>query len=75
MTLNQLKSGAGGKIIFVGGQGALRRRLMDMGLTIGAQITVVRTAPLGDPIEYSLRGYDLSLRKLEADLIEVDVEG
>jgi ferrous iron transport protein A len=75
MKLSEMKPVQQGTIRKISATGPLRRRLMDMGLTVGAQITVVRTAPLGDPIEYSLRGYDLSLRKLEADLIEVDVEG
>ncbi|HML40540.1 MAG TPA: ferrous iron transport protein A [Bellilinea sp.] len=75
MKLSEMKPVQQGAIRKISATGPLRRRLMDMGLTIGAQITVVRTAPLGDPVEYSVRGYDLSLRKLEADLIEVDVEG
>lgn len=75
MTLNQLKSGAGGKIIFVGGQGALRRRLMDMGLTPGTKFFIRKVAPLGDPIELHIRGYELTLRKEDAQNIEVELSG
>ena len=71
MTLNQLKSGTAGKIVFVGGQGALRRRLMDMGLTPGTKVTLRKVAPLGDPLELHLRGYELTLRKEDAQNIEV----
>jgi Fe2+ transport system protein FeoA len=73
MTLNQLKSGTKGKIVFVGGQGALRRRLMDMGLTPGTGVFVRKVAPLGDPIELHIRGYELTLRKEDAQNIEVKI--
>lgn len=72
--LSQLKPVQKGSIRKISATGPLRRRLMDMGLTIGTSVVVVRTAPLGDPIEVSVRGYDLSLRKVEADLIEVELE-
>jgi len=66
-TLETLKPGESGSILSVGSQkGAVRRRLIDMGLTPGVRVTVIKTAPLGDPIEINLRGYDLSLRKSEA---------
>jgi len=55
----------------VGGEGALKRRIMDMGITKGVQIYVRKVAPLGDPVEVTVRGYELSLRKADADLIEV----
>lgn len=71
MTLNNLKTGASGKILSVGGQGALRRRLLDMGLTPGTHILIRRVAPFGDPIELYLRGYALTLRKEDALNIEV----
>ncbi|MCL5995472.1 MAG: FeoA domain-containing protein [Chloroflexi bacterium] len=58
----------------VQGDGAVRRRMMDMGLTAGAEIIVVRVAPLGDPIEFTVRGYSLSLRKSEAADVEVRTE-
>lgn len=57
------------------GQGALRRRIMDMGVTKGVEIYVQKVAPLGDPIEVTVRGYELSLRKADAALIEVSREG
>lgn len=57
----------------VGGVGELRRRLLDMGLTRGARVTLLRVAPMGDPMEFRVRGYHLSLRKTEAQLIEVEI--
>ncbi len=54
------------------GEGALRRRIMDMGITRGTQISVVKNAPLGDPMELELRGYHLSLRRKDAELVEVE---
>ena len=66
-TLNDLKPGQSGTILSVGNQsGAVKRRLVDMGLTPGTQVTVTKVAPLGDPLEVSLRGYELSLRKADA---------
>ena len=58
-------------VVKVGGEGALKRRIMDMGITKGVQIYVRKVAPLGDPVEVTVRGYELSLRKADADLIEV----
>lgn len=72
MTLDQVKPGIRGKIILVGGTGALRRRLLDLGLTPGTMVMVRKVAPLGDPIELFLRGYELTLRKSEAARIEVE---
>ncbi|MBO4346902.1 MAG: ferrous iron transport protein A [Lachnospiraceae bacterium] len=60
------------KVVRVHGEGAIRRRIMDMGITRGTEIFVRKTAPLGDPIEISLRGYELSLRKADADMIEIE---
>ena len=71
MTLDQLKVSQSGTIKAVGGQGALRRRLLDMGLTPGTRIMVRKVAPLGDPIELYLRGYDLTLRQEDARQIEL----
>ena len=68
-TLDALLPGQSATISRLTGGGAVRRRLMDMGLTAGAEIRVLRRAPLGDPIEYELRGYHLSLRKSEAETI------
>lgn len=72
-TLEQCKIGESGKIVGVGGEGRLRRRLFDMGVTPGAEVTLRRRAPLGDPIEVTLRGYELTLRRTEAALVTVEV--
>lgn len=66
MTLSELKIGSSGIITAVGGDGALRRRLLDMGLTPKTKVMVRKVAPLGDPIELFLRGYELTLRKEDA---------
>lgn len=71
MTLNQLKIGKAAIIISVKGEGALRRRLLDMGITPRTQIMVRKVAPMGDPIEIHLRGYELTLRIDDAKNIEV----
>jgi ferrous iron transport protein A len=73
-TLDQLSEGESGIIRKVGGKGALRRRLMDMGLTSGVPVKMIKTSPLGDPVEYKVRGYHLSLRKSEAVSIEVEIK-
>ncbi|HOE54069.1 MAG TPA: FeoA family protein [Bacilli bacterium] len=65
--------GTSGVIHLVSGQGRLRRRLLDMGLTPGAEVFLRKQAPLGDPLELTLRGYELSIRKSEADLIVIRV--
>ena len=70
-TLKELKSGQRGKIIQVKGDGSVRRRLMDMGVTRGAEVLVRKVAPLGDPIEVNIRVYELTLRKSEAENIIV----
>ena len=66
MTLNELKIGQSGVVTAVNGQGALRRRLLDMGITPRTRITLRKAAPLGDPIEIRLRGYELTLRQEDA---------
>jgi ferrous iron transport protein A len=71
-TLNQLKPGERATIVKVGGEGAVRRRILDMGVVSGADIEVVRVAPLGDPVEFRVKGYNLSLRKSEAQNIQVE---
>lgn len=71
MTLDQLKIGESGRIVAVGGEGALRRRLLDMGLTPKTKIYVRKVAPMGDPIELHLRGYELTLRLEDAQKIEI----
>ena len=70
-TLDQLTPGQSARVKKVGGEGAVRRRLMDMGITSGVTISVVKASPLGDPVDYLVRGYHLSLRKTEAQMIEV----
>lgn len=72
MTLDQLPANQPAVIRRVGGKGALRRRLMDMGFVQGTPIERIKTAPLGDPTDYLILGYHLSLRKSEAMLVEVE---
>ncbi len=72
MTLKETKVGETVKVIKLNGEGAIKRRIMDMGITKQAVITVRKVAPLGDPIELTVRGYELSIRKADADLIEVE---
>ena len=71
--LHELKPGQRGIVVHVAGQGAVRRRMMDMGLVPGSEVEVVRVAPLGDPIEFTVKGYSLSLRKSEASNIKVEI--
>ena len=73
MKLKELKPGEEGEVISIGERGPLRRRIMDMGVTPGVVIKVIKVAPLGDPIEINIRGYELSLRKKEAEQIEIQV--
>ena len=74
MQLSNTKIGDKGAIIRIGGTSALRRRLMDLGIVKGAEIEMVRSAPLGDPIEFLLRGYNLMLRREEAEHVWLEVE-
>ena len=71
MTLDQIKIGETCIIVKVNGEGRVRRRLFDMGVTPGLMVYVRKKAPLGDPIEITIRGYELTLRSVEANLIEV----
>ena len=71
MTLDTLKPGQGGVIDIVGGEGALRRRLLDMGLTPGTTVMIKKMAPMGDPIQIHLRGYDMTIRKEDAAKIDL----
>lgn len=73
MTLNELKIGAAAVITAVGGDGALRCRLLDMGIIPKTRVTLQKVAPMGDPIEIRVRGYELTLRAEEAEKIEVEV--
>ena len=70
-TLKEVKPGETVSVASLAGAGALRRRMMDMGLTRGTKVFVRKVAPLGDPIEITVRGYELSIRKDEAEIIEV----
>ena len=72
MTLNDIKPGQTATIVRLCGEGAVKRRIMDMGLTKGTQVTVCKVAPLGDPIELAVRGYELSIRKADAEMVEVE---
>ena len=71
--LSELSVGEKGTVLKVNGEGAIRRRLFDMGVTPGADVYFRKKAPLGDPIEISLRGYELTLRKAEAALVEMEI--
>lgn len=73
MTLKEMNPGESAKIVKVHGEGAIKRRIMDMGLTKGITLTVRKVAPLGDPVEITVRGYELSIRKVDAEMVEVEV--
>lgn len=70
-TLKEAKIGDTVRVVRLHGEGAVKRRIMDMGLTKGVEVTVRKVAPLGDPIEVTVRGYELSLRKADAEMIEI----
>lgn len=71
MNLKDLKPNQQGTVVSIGEKGPLRRRIMDMGITPGVTVKMIKVAPLGDPIEINIRGYELSLRKKEAEQIQV----
>lgn len=71
-TLKDVKIGGTAKVVKLYGEGAIRRRIMDMGITKGVEVYVRKVAPLGDPIEINVRGYELSIRKEDAEMIEVE---
>ncbi len=71
MTLRDLKPGQEGVVVAIAAAGSMKRRIMDMGITPGVKMRVIKVAPLGDPIEVNVRGYELSLRKEEAQQIEM----
>ncbi|CAK7077559.1 ferrous iron transport protein A [Tissierella carlieri] len=71
-TLNQIACGETVTVLKLHGEGSIKRRIMDMGLTKGTQVMVRKVAPLGDPIELNVRGYELSIRKSDAKMVEVD---
>lgn len=71
MTLKEVKVGSTVKVKRLNGEGALKRRLMDMGFTNGCQVYIRKVAPLGDPVEVTVRGYELTVRKADAECIEI----
>lgn len=71
-TLREVPIGATVKVVKLHGEGAVKRRIMDMGITKGTEIYMRKVAPLGDPVEVTVRGYELSLRKADAEMIEVE---
>lgn len=71
-TLRQAKVGQTLKVVKLHGEGAVKRRIMDMGITRGVELYIRKVAPLGDPVEITVRGYELSIRKADADMIEVE---
>ena len=71
-TLRQVKVGETVSVVKLHGEGAVKRRIMDMGITKGVDVHIRKVAPLGDPVEVTVRGYELSLRKADAEMIEVE---
>lgn len=71
-TIREVKIGETVKVVKLTGEGAIKRRIMDMGITKGTDVYIRKVAPLGDPIEVTVRGYELSLRKADAEMILVD---
>ena len=71
-TLKEAAVGTTVKVLKIRGEGAIKRRIMDMGITKGIEVHIRKVAPLGDPIEVTVRGYELSIRKADADMIEVE---
>ena len=71
-TLRDVQVGATVKVVKLHGEGAVKRRIMDMGITKGVEVYVRKLAPLGDPVEVNVRGYELSIRKADAEMIEVE---
>ena len=71
-TLREVPIGSTVKVVKIHGEGAVRRRIMDMGVTKGVDVTVRKVAPLGDPIQLNVRGYELSIRKADAEMVEVE---
>ena len=71
-TLRNLRVGKTAKVVKLHGEGAIKRRIMDMGITKGVDVYVRKVAPLGDPLELTVRGYELSLRKADAEMIEIE---
>lgn len=73
MTLKEVKPGMRVRVLVIRGEGAVKRRIMDMGITKGVVMEVRKVAPLGDPVEITVRGYELSVRRHDAEIVEVEV--
>ena len=71
-TLREVKIGETAKVVKLHGEGPVKRRIMDMGITKGVEVQIRKVAPLGDPIEVNVRGYELSIRKADAEMIEIE---
>ena len=71
-TLKQVRVGSTVRVVKLHGEGAIKRRIMDMGITRGTEVRVRKVAPLGDPMELTVRGYELSLRRADAEMIEIE---
>ena len=71
-TLREAVIGSTVKVVRINGEGAIKRRIMDMGITRGIEIYIRKVAPLGDPVEITVRGYELSIRKADAEMVEVE---
>lgn len=71
-TLREVKSGEAVTVVKLNGEGAVKRRIMDMGITKGCSVYIRKVAPLGDPVEVTVRGYELSVRKEDAQMVEVE---
>lgn len=71
-TLREVRIGESAQVVKLHGEGAVKRRIMDMGITKGVSVSVRKVAPLGDPVEVTVRGYELSLRKADAEMVEVE---
>ena len=71
-TLREVKIGETVKVVKLHGEGAVKRRIMDMGITKGTEVHIRKVAPLGDPVEVTVRGYELSIRKADAEMIEIE---
>ena len=72
MTLREVKTGETVKVKKLNGEGPVKRRIMDMGITKGVELYIRKVAPLGDPVEITVRGYELSVRKADAEMIQID---
>ena len=73
MTLREVQIGQSAKVVKLNGTGPVKRRIMDMGITKGQLVRVIKVAPLGDPMEITVRNYELSVRKADAEMIEVEL--